>query len=104
MKRKAFIPASLGLDAALSAPVPLRDLSVPTPLAGEGQGGGYPTRGRRSWLPPSPTLPRKGGGGAAPSRWQLHTISSSRASYFAGCGVGEVPKSTFGAVEISFSF
>jgi hypothetical protein len=57
------------------------DLSVPSPLVGEGQGGGWPqaitsrllagaaalrgirNRGRRdSRLPTSPTLPHKGGG------------------------------------------
>ena len=57
-------------------------LSVPSPLAGEGQGGGYPTaRPLQSGsflqyphqtpfpgLPPSPALPRKGGGRAA-SLW-----------------------------------
>jgi hypothetical protein len=35
--------------------------TVPSPLAGEGQGGGWP-HARCLLLPPSPPLPRKGGG------------------------------------------
>ena len=37
---------------------------IPSPLAGEGQGGGNDA-GRGSVLPPSPSLPRKGGEGWA---------------------------------------
>jgi simple sugar transport system permease protein len=37
---------------------------LPSPLAGEGQGGGK-HEGRNSVLPPSPSLPRKGGEGAS---------------------------------------
>ncbi len=37
---------------------------LPSPLAGEGQGGGK-DEGRRVGLPPSPSLPRKGGERAA---------------------------------------
>jgi hypothetical protein len=37
---------------------------IPSPLAGEGQGGGT-DEGRGSVLPPSPSLPRKGGEGLA---------------------------------------
>jgi ABC-type uncharacterized transport system permease subunit len=38
----------------------LRIAHLPSPLAGEGQGGGK-DEGRSSVLPPSPSLPRKGG-------------------------------------------
>jgi len=58
---------------------------------------------------PNRDKPRLRGGGSAPSLWMQITLISPRLvafTYFAGCGagVGLVPKSTFGAVEISFSF
>ena len=37
-------------------------LSRSPPPCGEGLGGGGPRARSRVWLPPTPTLPRKGGG------------------------------------------
>ena len=50
---------------------------VPSPLAGEGQGGGK-DEGRSSVLPPPPSLPRKGGGGALAGHQRLGTRAKAR--------------------------
>jgi len=51
-------------DCMLAAMAAQRSVApAPSPLVGEGRGGGSSTRGASSGAPPSPTLPHKGGGG-----------------------------------------
>ncbi|ABD90379.1 DNA polymerase I [Rhodopseudomonas palustris] len=52
-------PADVEADAAVKS-----GTSSPSPLAGEGRGGGATDAGDLFGAPPSPTLPRKGGGSA----------------------------------------
>jgi DNA polymerase-1 len=59
-------PAGIEPDELLKSGNDGRSASVPSPLAGEGQGSGFREHGV-SGLPPSPTLPRKGGGSIAPA-------------------------------------
>src|SRR6185437_14458331 len=101
MGRAIFIAASFVWDGAAS--------QLPSPLRG-GVGGGGPRIQFVVWYPPPQPSPARGEG--AHFRCGCSATSSGDVSrysaftYFAGCGagVGLVPKSTFGAVEISFSF
>ncbi|NVN88153.1 MAG: DNA polymerase I [Rhodopseudomonas sp.] len=66
-------PADVEADAANKSG------SSPSPLAGEGRGGGAQDRST-SELPPSPTLPRKGGGSAQTSPQDQFTPQALAAS------------------------
>jgi hypothetical protein len=67
------------------------------------EGGDPRELGVLGYPPPQPSAAR-GEGAHLRCRNSAIQFRPHYEYYFAGCGAGDVPKSTFGAVEISFSF